>query len=77
MILRDVKKIKDKSLDELAIGDILKRKSDRMYYDLKSITSPGGFEEMIFSFFGFTVRGARNLKEHFETNDSRKFTIYG
>jgi len=78
MILREVKKKGEKYLDSLAIGDILKRNTDRIHYDLKSISNAEqGFDNMLFHFFGFSIKGTKNLKEHFELDDTkRKFIIY-
>jgi hypothetical protein len=77
IILKDVEKIKNKKIDEIAIGDILKRKIDNCYYKIKDICSYNYSEQpyLRYYFYGFCIKYKQNLKYHF-VNDLNEFEIY-
>jgi len=70
IIFKDLPKISEKLLDELKVGDILKRKSDGCFYELNNITEHSETHNFVYSFYGFAVKMSKNLKVHFETNNS-------
>ena len=76
MIIFDkLEKKSEKLLDELKVGDILKRKSDGCFYELNNITEHPGTHNFVYSFYGFAVKMSKNLRMHFETNNNL-FVIY-
>lgn len=64
----------NRTIDEVNKGDILKRKQDQCYYELKDISFDKQ-EIAYYHFYGFTIRGMRNMKLYFE-NDLNKFEVY-
>ena len=64
---------KEKSIEEIQTGDILKLKKDNLNYELKSISYDKS-EKEYFSFFGFVIKERKNLKKHFH-NIHGKFQI--
>ena len=69
-------KIEEKSLIQIAPKDVLKRKQDCCYYEVKDITYSILENTATYHFFGFSIRGQMNLKYHFE-NEYNMFAIYG
>jgi hypothetical protein len=67
--------IKEKTYDELIIGDKLKRKIDQCFYELINMTRDEYREETVYHFYGFIVIGARNLKHYFVMNNNL-FEVY-
>jgi hypothetical protein len=63
-----------KTVEKLQINNILKRKIDDFYYEIKSIILD---ENHIthYHFYGFVIMGKENLKNHFY-NENNLFPIY-
>lgn len=55
-----------KNLTDVRIGEYLQRKKDNALYLLQDILIDSN-EVATFFFFGFCIRGSKNLKKHFET----------
>ena len=69
-----INKLKSKNMHEIGTTDVLKRKSDNCFYEVKDI-SFNKQEIAHYHFFGFTIKGIRNLQYHFE-NENNKFNIF-
>lgn len=65
---------REKSLEEISVNDILCYKKDNNFYKLESIFKDKQDIEY-FMFFGFCVKGRKNLKKYF-VNDYGKFNIF-
>ena len=75
MIIRnELKKYCDKNIHEICKTDIIKRKSDNCFYEVKDVSFDKQ-EIAHYHFFGFTIKGIRNLQYHFE-NENNKFNIF-
>lgn len=63
-----------KSLVDLKIGDSLQRKNNNTLYQLQDISVDSN-EIFTFFFFGFAIRGSKNLRNHFET-ENKLFKVF-
>jgi hypothetical protein len=66
---------KTKDYSELKMGDILKRKSDGCFYEIKNITYNESNRDYLYIFYGFAIKFSRSLKNHFVSEDGL-FFIY-
>jgi len=64
-----------KNYSNLKIGNILKRKSDNFFYELKNISYNELEKDYLYIFYGFAIKFSKNLKNHFETENGL-FLIY-
>ena len=62
---------RDKKSEEVRVGDILKRKNEGIFYEIENVTQDesSGAKVRFYHFFGFNIRGSRNLYRHFESQD--------
>jgi hypothetical protein len=75
MIITQVQELKEtKSVDKIIVGDKLHRIRDNFFYELKAITQ-NKEGEFYYHFYGFVIKGIKNLKNHFKT-DLTLFNIY-
>ena len=74
MILNIKPSIGNKTADTLSIGDILCKKSDSFYYELLNVTQ-NELGENYYHFYGFAVKGIKNLKHYF-VSDQVLFPIF-
>jgi len=73
IIMKQLEKRAERTIDQLLPGDILKRKSDGCFYKLETISEDNVLNEKLFIFYGFAVKFARNLRFHFEMEDGLFF----
>ncbi len=55
-------------------GDMLQRKEDGLFYEIKNITNMNGecaTESRLYSFYGFIIQGTSNLSIHFKNFNGR------
>ena len=64
---------KTKNYSELKIGDILKRKIDGCFYEIKNITYDENNKEYLYIFYGFAIKFSQSLKNHFVSEDGLFF----
>ena len=76
MIIFNVEQEKEKkSADKLSIGDVLQRQNDNFYYQIDNITTNLITRELSYHFYGFVIKGMKNLKNHFK-NDAVLFNVF-
>jgi hypothetical protein len=64
-----------KSYSDLKIGDILKRKLDDCFYEIKNISYDAERKNHIYIFHGFAIKHFSNLQNHF-FSEKGIFDIY-
>lgn len=76
IILENLIKSGEKRLEDLQVGDVLKRKTDGCFYELENITEYITSHNFYYSFYGFVIKFSRNLRNHFVTTEENLFEIY-
>ncbi len=75
---KDVKFENNKRIEEIAIGDILKRKTDNCFYRVQDICMYSSVENeayLRYHFYGFSIKYKDSIKNHF-VNTFGDFEIY-
>jgi hypothetical protein len=67
MIHKNPEYLREKKAAHLEIGDIIQRKSDKLFYELLNITksNTNSNENREFFFYGFNIYGMSNICRHF------------
>jgi len=63
----DVRKVKH--ISEVAEGDLLRRVSDQVYYELLNVSNGDTEATNIYMFEGFCILGEKNLRKNFFRDD--------
>lgn len=75
MILKNCVQVSEKTVEQILVGDILKRKSDGFFYEIKDRFICDKKDNIATAFFGFVIVKDNNLSKHFYFKDN-KFEIY-